>query len=249
MDRSRLPLFTGWCANSGPVSRWGVVPTTYRRAIAPTQCHIGLPMDAELLSRGAAIAIPLIYVFGILSAIDAIMTTRTAQGATAWALALVLVPFVSLPLYWVFGRVKFDEYVAALRTFDAEIQSRLEDARTGALADVIVKADAETDPRTRGELRAFEALATVPTTRGNTVSLLVNGRATFDAIFAAIDAAESYVLAQFYIIKDDGVGRRFKERLIAAARRGVKVFLQYDEVGSHSLPRRYIRELGDAGVV
>ena len=206
-------------------------------------------MDAELLPRIAAIAIPLIYVLGILSAIDAIMTTRTAQGATAWALALVLLPFISLPLYWVFGRVKFDEYVAALRTFDAEIQSRLEDARTGVLADVIIKADDEADLRTRGELRAFEALATVPTTGGNTVSLLVNGRATFDAIFAAIDAAETYVLAQFYIIKDDGVGRQFKERLIAAARRGVGVYLLYDEVGSHSLPRRYLKELAGAGVV
>jgi cardiolipin synthase len=206
-------------------------------------------MDAELLSRIAAIAIPLIYVFGILSAIDAIMTTRTAQGATAWALALVLLPFISLPLYWAFGHIKFDEYVAALRTFDAEIQSRLENARTGALVDVIVKADDETDPRARGELRAFERLATVPTTGGNTVSLLVNGEATFNAIFAAIDAAETYVLAQFYIIKDDGVGRRFKERLIAAARRGVKVFLLYDDVGSHSLPRRYLKELDGAGVV
>jgi cardiolipin synthase A/B len=115
--------------------------------------------------------------------------------------------------------------------------------------DVIVKPDDEANLRTRGELRAFEALATVPTTRGNTVSLLVNGEATFDAIFAAIDAAERYVLAQFYIIKDDGVGRRFKERLIAAAGRGVSVFLQYDDVGSHSLPRRYLRELEAGGVV
>ena len=37
-------------------------------------------MGADLLSRIAAIAIPAVYVFGILSAIDATMTTRTAQG-------------------------------------------------------------------------------------------------------------------------------------------------------------------------
>jgi len=205
-------------------------------------------MDVELLSRVPAIALPLIYAFGILSAIDAIMRTRTAQGATAWALALVLLPFISLPLYWVFGRIKFDEYVAALRTFDAEIRSRLDDARSGALVDVIVKADDEPDLRMRGELRAFEALATVPMTRGNAVNLHVNGKDTFDAVFAAIDAAETYVLAQFYIIKDDGTGQRFKERLIAAARRGVNVFLLYDGVGSHSLPRRYLKELSNAGV-
>ncbi len=206
-------------------------------------------MDADLLSRVAAVALPLIYVLGVLSAIDAIMTTRTPQGATAWALALVLLPFLSLPLYWVFGRIKFDEYVEALRALDKDLHSRLEQARGGALVDVTVRLDDETDKRTQGELRAFQVLATIPMTDSNAVRLLVNGKATFDAIFSAIDAAKEYVLAQFYIIKDDGVGRQFRDHLIAAAGRGVNVFLLYDDVGSHSLPRRYIRELVNAGVV
>jgi len=76
----------------------------------------------------------------------------------------------------------------------------------------------------------------------------LNGAATFDAIFAAFDEAKEYILAQFYIINDDGLGRRFKERLIAAARRGVKVCLLYDDVGSHALPGRYLKDLTDAGV-
>ncbi len=205
-------------------------------------------MSADLLSNAAKIAVPFVYVVGIIQAIRAIMTTRTSQGATAWALALVLIPFISLPLYWVFGSIKFDEYVVALRSLDAQIQKRLESARSGALVDVIVPIEDEPDPRTRGELQAFQALASVPMTSGNSASLLVNGTATFDAIFAAIDEASEYVLAQFYIINDDGLGRRFKERLIAATRRGVKVSLLYDDVGTHALPRRYVRDLTDAGV-
>ncbi|RMF54661.1 MAG: cardiolipin synthase, partial [Bacteroidetes bacterium] len=101
---------------------------------------------------------------------------------------------------------------------------------------------------TRGELLAFQRLATLPFTRGNHVRLLIDGEPTFEAIFDGIDRARSYVLAQFYIIRDDRIGRAFQERLIAAARRGVRVYLLYDEVGSHSLPRRYLRELEAAGV-
>lgn len=205
-------------------------------------------MDAELLSRLAAIAVPLVYLLGIISAIDAIMTTRTAQGATAWALALVLLPFISLPLFWVFGRAKFDEYVLALRHFDLQLQGQLEQAKGGKFDDVVVRFDQEPDLRSRGELRAFQALATLPMTNGNSATLLVDGRATFDAIFAAMDAAEEYVLAQFYIINDDGLGRQFKDRLIAAVRRGVKVLLVYDEVGSSHLPRGYLKDLTQAGV-
>jgi cardiolipin synthase len=208
-----------------------------------------LLMDADLLSTAVAVVVLAVYVLGILSAIDAIMTTRTAQGATAWALALVLLPFLSLPLYWVFGRVKFDEYVEALRALDKQIHARLEQARDRALDDVVVRFDEETDPRTQGELRAFQALATFPMTDGNSARLLVDGKATFDAIFAALDAAQEYALLQFYIIRHDGAGEQFKERLIAAARRGVRVYLLYDDVGSHRLPRRYRRELVEAGVV
>lgn len=205
-------------------------------------------MTLDAFGQVAAIALPVIYLVGILSAVDAIMRTRTAQGATAWALALVLIPFISLPLYFIFGRIKFEEYVLALRNLDVELQARMEEARGSSLIDFVVPVDNEPDLRTRGELRAFQVLATAPMTDGNSAGLLVNGQATFDAIFAAIDGAQHYVLAQFYIINDDGLGRRFKERLIAAARRGVAVHLLYDDVGSHSLPRRYLAELGAAGV-
>ena len=204
-------------------------------------------MDAHLFSRIAAVVVPLVYLVGILHAIQAIMTTRTSQGATAWALALTLIPFISLPFYWVFGSIKFDEYVESLRSLDAKLEKRLEDARGGVLAAVLVGPDDEPDPRTRGELKAFQALATVPMTSGNSAKLLVNGTATFDAIFKAFDSASEYVLAQFYIINDDRLGQRFKDHLIAAARRGVKVSLLYDDVGSHALPRRYINELTDIG--
>ena len=45
---------------------------------------------------------------------------------------------------------------------------------------------------------------------------LIDGEATFDAIFAAIDAAERYVLVQFFIVHDDRIGRAFRDRLIFA---------------------------------
>ncbi len=98
-------------------------------------------------------------------------------------------------------------------------------------------------------MNAFNEMATMPFTIGNQIELLVDGDATFEAIFAGIDAAERYVLAQFYIIHDDQIGRDFKDRLIAAARRGVDVRLMYDTVGSIKLPRAYRRELNRAGVI
>ncbi|HYE97186.1 MAG TPA: cardiolipin synthase [Rubricoccaceae bacterium] len=189
------------------------------------------------------IGTPVVYVLGLLHAYDAIMKTRTAQGATAWAISLVTIPLVAIPLYWIFGRAKFDEYIQALRGLDEEIEVRLGDARRGVLAEFLAHPEDE-----RGELQAFHRLATLPFTRANGARLLINGEATFEAIFAAIERAERYVLAQFYIIHDDEVGRQFKERLLAKARQGVPVYLLYDEIGCYGLPRAYVDELREAGV-
>jgi cardiolipin synthase len=94
----------------------------------------------------------------------------------------------------------------------------------------------------------MEALAAMPFSRGNDAELLIDGEATFSAIFRAIDDARDYVLAQFYIIKDDQLGREFKARLIGKAGEGVRVHLLYDEIGCLGLPGRYLEELRQAGV-
>ena len=47
----------------------------------------------------------------------------------------------------------------------------------------------------------------------------------------------------FYIINGDTTGFQLKERLIAKARQGVRVYVLYDEIGSNNLGKGYIREL------
>ncbi|NND70212.1 MAG: cardiolipin synthase [Rhodothermales bacterium] len=191
--------------------------------------------------------VPLAYLLGFGFAIDAIVKTRTSQGATAWALGLVLMPFLSLPMYWVFGRARFSNYINALRSFDAQVEKMLRGARAPAETVAIDPKEGH-DRRAQGELRAFEQLATLNFTPGNSVSLLIDGDETFRSIFEAIDEAENYVLVQFYIVRDDIVGGQFRDRLIHAARRGVRVYLLYDEVGSYKLGRKYVGSLRDAGV-
>ena len=199
--------------------------------------------DGTTLGWILGIGIPLIHAIGIGHAVDAIMKTRTPQGATAWAISLVILPYLALPIYWVFGRFQFGEYCRALRTFDAVVDQHLTHIRHGVLTDFIAYPQDE-----RGELRAFRALSTLPFTRGNDATLHVDGHATFEAIFEAIESAQEYILAQFFLIHDDDIGRRFKDQLIRRAQAGVRVYLLYDEIGSSRLPRSYKKDLRRAGV-
>lgn len=181
-------------------------------------------------------------VLGVLSAVDAVMSTRTSQGSIAWAVSLVALPYVSVPAYWIFGRNRFQGYVTEWRAGEVRADSigreALEVAQRYLLGPGIAPPVAQT----------AERLARMPFTTGNSVQLLVDGEATFSDILAGIDRAEEYILFQFFIVKDDEIGREMQARLIAKAREGVRVYFLYDEVGSHSLPNRYKDELRDAGV-
>ena len=181
------------------------------------------------------------HVLGFLSSIHAVMSTRTSQGAIAWAVSLNTFPYVAVPAYWILGRTKFQGYATARQTGDLEIQHvvRAASAESAELRS--------TGERT-GAVRAAELLAEIPALRGNTVDLLIDGDATFASIFEGIEQAREYLLIQFFIVKDDNLGRQFKERLVAKAREGVRVFFLYDEVGSYKLPRKYLADLREAGV-
>jgi cardiolipin synthase len=181
------------------------------------------------------------HLLGILAAIHVTMTGRTSQGTLGWLVTLIFVPYLALPLYLVFGPYKFGGYVAARRLGNEELG-----LITDNVVDHLPEHRAELGERTAG-LGAAEQLAAMPFTRHNAARLLVDGDATFEAIFQGIDAAERYVLVQFYIVHDDELGRELKRRMIEKARAGVRVFFLYDDIGSKDLPRRYVNELRAAG--
>ncbi len=64
-------------------------------------------------------------------------------------------------------------------------------------------------------LAVEESIVGSPLTTGNDVQLLQDGPATYQAMFAAINAAADHINMETYILDDDEVGQRFAEALIA----------------------------------
>jgi cardiolipin synthase len=196
-----------------------------------------------LLPEIIATTLVLVYVAAIIAALEAALRTRTSQGAIAWAISLITFPYIALPLYLVFGRNKFDGYLEQRQEVEREAEKIMTRA-SDALSRHILPATAETPLYT-----SLYQLTRIPATSGNELQLLVNGQATFDSIVEGLRAAEKYILFQFYIIRDDDLGRRLGRVLADKARDGVKVFLLYDEVGSRPFPRsRLHRQLQMTGV-
>jgi len=189
-----------------------------------------------------ALVVTIFYLAGVLLAVNAVMTVRTSQGAVAWAVSLVSVPFVAVPAYLVFGRSKFEGAMQAYEQRQGEIDALVGQVRTN------LQPWGVPDEAPASVYRAVQRLSGMELTRGNRVDLLVNGETTFDSILAGIASAERYVLVQFYMFHDDGLGNRMKAAMIERARAGKDVYMLYDEVGSKGLPKRYLEELREAGV-
>jgi cardiolipin synthase len=83
---------------------------------------------------------------------------------------------------------------------------------------------------------------------GNQLALQFEGSSTFDRWLEAIDQARRFVHFENYILRDDRVGRAFRDALVAKARRGVPVRVVYDWVGCWATPRNYWKVFRDAGV-
>ena len=189
-----------------------------------------------------ALFIALCHGLGLISAVHAVMSTRTSQGTIAWLASLLVCPYLAVPAYWILGRSRFHGYVTARRTGSENLNALAQRAYELAKLHFVPEI-------ARSEAgRAAERLAGIPFLKGNHVDLLVDGQATFESILAGIDAAQSYILFQFFIVHDDEIGREVQRRLMARANAGVRVYFLYDEVGSHDLPRAYLDTLRSAGV-
>jgi cardiolipin synthase A/B len=184
----------------------------------------------------------LAHVIGFVTSINALMSTRTAPGTVAWIVSLNTFPYISVPAYWVFGRSKFQGYVVARREKDSELGIAL------STKPAKVRPYVATPVNQWGGVEALERLAKMSFLSGNRLELLIDGDDTFRSIFEGIEAAERYLLVQFYIVRDDALGRELKERLERKARQGVRVYFLYDAIGSYRLSRSYTNELTAAGV-
>ena len=182
------------------------------------------------------------YVVSLLHVIHAVMHVRTSQGTIAWVISLITVPFLSLPLYWLLGRSRFTRIVGGRREKNSQLNHLAAEMHVSLRNFKVELADDNAFER------AAELLGGLPFTRGNDLELLIDGEQTFERIFQVIEGSQTYLCVNFYIVKNDRLGTRFQEALIERAKAGVKIYFLLDEIGSHKLPRRYLRAMKDAGI-
>ncbi len=155
----------------------------------------------------------------IAAAADVLRHKRTPVVATAWLLAIVLIPIGGSLFYLLAGYRK------------------------------PVRGTAPTDSRPPAgiERLLWNGCATRIRHR-NRVAQLHDGGEAFAALICALQGARRYIHLSYYIFADDRIGRAIADILVRKARAGVEVRLLYDAVGSWNLSQRFVRRLRQAGI-
>lgn len=175
-----------------------------------------------------------------------VMEKRNPAKTLAWLTVLAAFPVVGFIVYLVFGQ-KYrkhkrlqakslpEEFSNALRVHASRHEKRTEKISTGF---------ANQDKW----MRLLWTNSRSPVTENNRIQVLQDGKEAFRSMCEALRQAEHHIHLEFYIMKDDEIGRAIQQILVEKARQGVQVRVIYDAVGSRKLKNSYIDELKRAGV-
>jgi cardiolipin synthase len=175
-------------------------------------------------------------VLAILTAFKASQTARTPQGAVGWVVFIATLPFLAIPAYLIFGYARTGKF--------QQRRARVRAALNHPLAEASPPASQEG----RSRLQTFTAMGGGAPTCGNGVKILKDGPATYDAIIESIGEAQTYVLVEYYTIRSDEVGHRFRQALFDAVGRGVRVRVLYDPMGCFLTRRSFLKSFSRAGI-
>lgn len=181
------------------------------------------------------------YILGIICAAMAILRSRTPQGATAWVMSLLSFPFITVPIYILMGKNKFEGYGNRRRILDRQVLREFE--RLNAIRSEYLASSEE--------MKMIAKLVSPKNQPGftlrNSIKLLINSDEVYPEMLEAMKAAKFYIIFQFYVVRGDDTGRMFFNVLIQKAREGIHVTFMNDAIGV-VVPKDIMTAMIDAGV-
>ena len=183
----------------------------------------------------------LLYFFLVINAFMAVMLdNRQPVKTIAWILFLFLVPVVGLVFYYFFG-----QNIRRERRFNKKSFGELTHK---PMMQYVRQSAIDYPEKYVSLIRFFKMNAIALPFSGNAADFYTAGRDFVDALVDDIGHARHHVHLEFYIVEDDGVGRRVSWALAEAAGRGVQVRFLYDDVGCWTVKKRFFRRMEEMGI-
>ena len=162
------------------------------------------------------------------AAAHVILTKSDVRSAAGWLGFILLVPFLGWLIYLLLGINRIQRRARELRSHPRGITIPLLKASVNELPSI----NSEEKFELESLARFGQKMLAEPFEAGNTIDILENGDEAYPAMIAAIDAATRSVALSTYIFNNDKAGHIFLEALSRADKRGVRLRVLIDGVGS-----------------
>lgn len=172
------------------------------------------------------------FVLAVFAIARLVSEKRPPSNTVAWLLMILLIPYVGVPLYLLFGGRKIKRLAKRKRP----IIPRLPGV-----------------PSVAPEIAALPTAHTLASTGagepsgGNTVRLITTGEQAYAELETLIKGAKRSIHIAAFILGRDDTGRRLVSLLAQRARDGVKVRLQLDALGCLFSGRSFVDPIRKAG--
>jgi cardiolipin synthase len=180
-----------------------------------------LKIAATLISLVSFCFIPLVLI-----------RRKEAASMVAWTMTLIFLPAVGVLLFWFFGRDRVRLPVRGKRALNSELRQRVNALPRPPTDDSLETLLAHQPAEQRDVMRLACRVGCPSIAAGNEVRVLLGAEATYAAQLEAIDGARDHVHLESYIFQPDAVGLRFRDALLRALGRGVRVRVLLDGFGS-----------------
>ncbi|MDE5983293.1 MAG: PLDc N-terminal domain-containing protein, partial [Duncaniella sp.] len=172
------------------------------------------------------------YILVVIAAVVAVVRqNRNPVKALAWITVLILFPAGGILLYLFVGQSLRNTRMLSRRKRRRLVMAESNEPSRGNLTRL--------SPENTRLVKLIDSLVGSHFYTGNSVEIFHRGQPMFDALFADLRQAVSYINIQYYIISDDALGQQLSDILVERAKAGVKVRLIYDYVGSFDTDRAY----------
>lgn len=172
----------------------------------------------------------LIFAFTII-----FMERRSAGSVWAWLLVLVLIPILGFIIYLFIGRQIQRDHIFSLD----------EDDKIGIEMIVSEQLEAlKNDNFSKGnhQIVKFKDMVQMLLynnaaflTTDNEIKIFTDGKKKFDSLLKDIEEATDYIHIQYYIFRNDSLGKLILNALERKLEQGIEVKMLYDDMGSRGL--------------
>lgn len=167
-------------------------------------------------------------------------------AALVWLLLLLFLPVAGFLFYMFFGQKLLTKRKFRLKREDDMRRNQVIASQHRQLAWIQARSpEATADYLGLARMNLLQASA--PITLDNDVTFMVEGIDKFAELFEDIRRAERFIHVEYFILRDDYVGRRLITELTARAQAGVEVRLIIDDWGCKLTPDTLFQPLREAG--